>query len=116
VKDDFKEASSAPDVILRKKLQTQTLAAMFETYFGVLKASLEPPDEKYASLNCHSCVSLVYLQLRTRVLLLSGKVTLYDGCAGYSLQSHERSMRVSTHLACGHCWVLLSMALASIHT
>lgn len=46
VKDDFKEASSAPDVILRKKLQTQTLAAMFETYFGVLKASLEPPDEK----------------------------------------------------------------------
>ena len=49
VKDDFKEASSAPDVILRKKLQTQTLAAMFETYFGVLKSSLEPPDEKYAS-------------------------------------------------------------------
>ncbi|KAG0625935.1 hypothetical protein M758_2G089700 [Ceratodon purpureus] len=46
VKDDFKEASSAPDVILRKKLQTQTLAAMFETYFGVLKSSLEPPDEK----------------------------------------------------------------------
>lgn len=60
MKDDFKEASSAPDVILRKKLQTQTLAAMFETYFGVLKASLEPPDEKYAPVTVAPMVFWVY--------------------------------------------------------
>lgn len=59
MKDDFKEASSAPDVILRKKLQTQTLAAMFETYFGVLKSSLEPPDEKYEPLTVACCLFVV---------------------------------------------------------
>jgi hypothetical protein len=47
VKADFKEASTAPDVVARKKLQTQTLAAIFETYFRVLKVCLEPPDERY---------------------------------------------------------------------
>ena len=63
MKDDFKEASSAPDVKLRKNLQSQTLGALFETYFGVLKASLEPPDEKYVPLNCHYCVSLEHANL-----------------------------------------------------
>lgn len=46
VKADFKEASVAPDTVERRRLQTLTLAAVFETYFRVLKTSLDPADER----------------------------------------------------------------------
>ncbi|ERN14796.1 nucleolar complex protein 3 homolog [Amborella trichopoda] len=41
VNTDFKAVSFAPDASERKKLQTQTLAAVFETYFRILKQSIE---------------------------------------------------------------------------
>jgi hypothetical protein len=47
VKADFKEASVAPDTVERRRLQTLTLAAVFETYFRVLKTSLDPADERW---------------------------------------------------------------------
>lgn len=42
VEEDFKAASSAPDSSECRRMQTQTLAAVFETYFRILKCSLDP--------------------------------------------------------------------------
>ncbi|EFJ11960.1 hypothetical protein SELMODRAFT_125068, partial [Selaginella moellendorffii] len=39
---DFREASTLPDAKERRKLQTATLSAVFETYFRVLKAAVAP--------------------------------------------------------------------------
>jgi nucleolar complex protein 3 len=47
VKADFKEASVAPDTVERRRLQTLTLASVFETYFRVLKTSLDPADQRW---------------------------------------------------------------------
>lgn len=41
---DFRESSALPEASELRKLQTQTLTAVFETYFRILKASLGPVD------------------------------------------------------------------------
>eukprot|EP01018_Ginkgo_biloba_P030125 Gb_30922 [translate_table: standard] len=46
VEADFKAASSVPNVSERRRMQTQTLAAVFETYFRILKCSLEPQIDR----------------------------------------------------------------------
>uniref|UniRef100_A0A1D1YM11 Nucleolar complex protein 3 n=1 Tax=Anthurium amnicola TaxID=1678845 RepID=A0A1D1YM11_9ARAE len=42
VKADFKSGSLAPDDEERRNIQSQTLAAVFETYFRVLKRTMDP--------------------------------------------------------------------------
>ena len=49
---DFRESSALSDPSERRKLQTQTLTAVFETYFRILKSSLDPTNR----LICVPCV------------------------------------------------------------
>ncbi|CAM6103085.1 unnamed protein product [Calypogeia fissa] len=49
VEADFKESSVLPSVEARKKFQMLTLSSLFETYFRILKTSLEP--ERAPKLN-----------------------------------------------------------------
>ena len=48
---DFKESSALSDPSERRKLQTQTLTAVFETYFRILKTSLDPTNRSI-SVTC----------------------------------------------------------------
>jgi len=41
VEADYKAASFAPDVMERKQMQTETLSAVFETYFRILKHTMQ---------------------------------------------------------------------------
>jgi len=50
VEDDFKAASSAPDSSECRRMQTQTLAAVFQTYFRILKCSLDPQLDRSVHL------------------------------------------------------------------
>lgn len=42
---DFRAATSAPDTVERRRMQTQTIAAVFKTYFRILKCSIEPQTD-----------------------------------------------------------------------
>ncbi|KAH9308919.1 hypothetical protein KI387_036830, partial [Taxus chinensis] len=46
VEADFRAASSAPDAVERKRMQTQTIAAVFRTYFRILKCSVERQSDR----------------------------------------------------------------------
>ncbi|XP_057818139.2 nucleolar complex-associated protein 3 isoform X2 [Cryptomeria japonica] len=46
VEADFRAASSAPDTVERRRMQTQTIAAVFKTYFRILKCSIEPQTDR----------------------------------------------------------------------
>ena len=47
---DFRESSALSDPSERRKLQTQTLTAVFETYFRILKSSLDPTNRLLCTL------------------------------------------------------------------
>ncbi|KAK9150589.1 hypothetical protein Syun_008898 [Stephania yunnanensis] len=44
VSADLKAASVAPDVSERRSIQSETLSAVFETYFRILKGAMEPAE------------------------------------------------------------------------
>ncbi|KAH7415725.1 hypothetical protein KP509_14G058300 [Ceratopteris richardii] len=56
---DFREASAMPDAAELHKLQTQTLTAVFETYFRILKASINSPDSSLGSSSASFRAKLV---------------------------------------------------------
>lgn len=65
VEADFKESSALQDASERHRLQTQTLSAVFETYFRILKTSLKPKVHDYKATDFQS----KYVQYGPRPLL-----------------------------------------------
>eukprot|EP00250_Pteridium_aquilinum_P018457 c24095_g1_i1 orf=135-2744(+) len=55
---DFREACALPEASERQKLQTQTLTAVFETFFRILKTSLNPVDSAHDSIPASSRAKL----------------------------------------------------------
>ena len=53
VNADYKAASSAQDVVERRRLQSQTLSFVFNTYFRVLKHAIELAASRYAFVFRH---------------------------------------------------------------
>lgn len=51
VNADLKSASFVPSPEERRKIQSQTLAALFETYFRVLKHTVDPGVSRYVRYN-----------------------------------------------------------------
>ncbi|PON58290.1 Nucleolar complex-associated protein [Trema orientale] len=60
VEADYKSAAFTPDIMERRRMQTETLSAVFETYFRVLKHTVQPTassSEANASPSAGSCGS-----------------------------------------------------------
>eukprot|EP00252_Welwitschia_mirabilis_P011572 TRINITY_DN25857_c0_g1_i1.p1 TRINITY_DN25857_c0_g1~~TRINITY_DN25857_c0_g1_i1.p1 ORF type:complete len:838 (+),score=199.89 TRINITY_DN25857_c0_g1_i1:191-2704(+) len=68
VEADLKAAFSIVDPSKRREMQTKTLAAVFEIYFRILKAALEPQQER---LNAHSNDESLNAELGCHPLLVS---------------------------------------------
>lgn len=50
VNADLKATSFAPDFEERRTMQSETLSALFRTYFRILKHAMEPDITRYASI------------------------------------------------------------------
>lgn len=45
---DYKSVAFTPDVIEQRRMQSLTLSAVFETYFRVLKHTVQPVAARFA--------------------------------------------------------------------
>ena len=44
---DYKSAAFTPDIMEQRRMQTETLSAVFETYFRVLKHTMQPTTARF---------------------------------------------------------------------
>ena len=67
---DYKSAAFTPDVVEQKRMQTETLSSVFETYFRVLKHVVQPAAARLAIVLCvgHCYLLCITMCANTRVV------------------------------------------------
>ncbi|KAK6929006.1 CCAAT-binding factor [Dillenia turbinata] len=112
VSADFKAVSFAPDIMEKRRMQTETLSAVFETYFRILKHTMQPPASssrfKADNLGAHPLLApclnglgkfshLIDLDFMGDLMRSLKKLT--DGSSGND-SSSENQLTVSERLRC----------------